>query len=149
PRGQIAVRLLDGGFWKRLHDLTDGGHHLLLGDAKGETDVGFEGGARGYHVDLGAAPDGANVERDLVDDGSGSWPHGAIHGGTSRVDGTPEIVGELRLDVPELLERGRDRHGRLGGTLAGMGIGAVGTRRVNGDFEPERAFLTEAYTEGA
>src|SRR5215831_19065343 len=46
PRGQIAIDFFDGGFRIRLHDRADCRHHLLLGDTEGETDIGFEGGAR-------------------------------------------------------------------------------------------------------
>src|SRR5262245_17473596 len=149
PRGQIAVGLLHRRVRKRLKDLADGSHHLFFADAKRQPDVHLKRGARGHHVDLDATLDGTDVERDLVDDRAGSPPHGAIHGGAPGVDGTADVVRDLRLDGSQLLQLGGDGHGRLGGALAGMGVGAVRTRSAHGDLEPEWPLLAEAHTKGA
>src|SRR5262249_38943325 len=145
PRGQIAVGLLHRCIGERLKDLADGSHHLFFADAQRQPDVRLKRRARGHHVDLDAALDGADVERDLVDDRTGPPPHGAIHGGAPGIDGTADVVRDLRLDGSQLLQLGGDGHGRLGGALAGVGVGAVRARRAHRDLQPQWPLLAQAH----
>ncbi len=104
--------------------------------------------SRRQHVDLHAALDGADIDRDAAHDLGGARAQRQL-GGRAHLRSSSSVLrtvagssGTIFSIAQQILDQ-RRRH--LVGAAAGVGIGAAAALHGDGEAEPQHAFLAEAH----